>query len=196
MTKNDEEMAPEIPDYTGHEEKVGSDAFSQLNKVADELLVAQDEVAKLEAKLKLAQAKVKDLEEHKLPELMAKVKQTECTTENGVKVTMVKKVHASWPSEEEKQAKAVADLERRNMGSIVKRFFTIKFGRDEEKWAKKFESDLRRRKQQVDLSVTRKVEPSTLTKFLKDTLEAGDPTAMDSGLYGGFVRKVAEVKRK
>lgn len=189
-----DEQPPAVPDYSEFQPKPqATDVYGELQVAVGALIKAQGDVARLEAQLKAAQARERNLSEHELPEILGRMRQTEARLTDGTKVTMTRRVHASMPTDPDKLAAALKELEEKwQHGSIIKRAFNIKFGRDDEKWAKRFERDLAKRKNPLDVSVKRWVEPSTLTKFLRDRLEE-DPGKIDIKVFGGYIRQVVEV---
>jgi len=82
----------------------------------------------------------------------------------------IKEITAASISET-KKPEAFAWLEQHQLGGIIKRVITISFGRDEEKWAKKFLADCAKRKKPLNAELKEAVHSGTLTKTIKDMIE-------------------------
>lgn len=71
-----------------------TDGLTRLAKLADAMCDAEIEVMLIETSLKRAEAKVKDLAEFKIPELMDELEVTTFTTASGVSVSVMDKLSA------------------------------------------------------------------------------------------------------
>lgn len=182
-------------DYSAYQTRPTDEVYRELEEAAMELDTAEMELKRLNEQVKLAEARVTRWREQVLPELMRRAGSSEWRSLNGnLQIKLEKTYHASIPVEdEEKRAKALAWFETNGLGRIVKRKFVIEFGKDDEAWAKKFERDMAQRKRPLQVEKTMDVHPSTLKKFVKETLEAGGDLPMD--LLQVHVRNVAKVKR-
>lgn len=165
-------MAQEIPDYSEHVSKPSADQLARLSQLALEQHQAEQRVEAAKEALAQAQEALRQVAEVAIPELMDEVGMEEFKTRSGLRIKVDEKLRVSI--RRDRVDDACEYMHEVGSGSLVKRFFTIKFGRDEEKWARKFEADLRRRKRQLQVDRTKKVEPSTLKKWVNDRLKVGE----------------------
>ena len=77
------------------------------------------------------------------------------------------------------------------MNRLIKRLFSIEFGREEEKWADKFERDCKQRKKQLHLKRKKFVHPQTLQAFIRGQLEEGVAVPLD--IFGVFRQRFVKV---
>jgi hypothetical protein len=118
----------------------------------------------------------------------------EVKTEDGLKVKIKSTLRASIPQEDiEKQQKAFSWLEEHRHEHLIKREIKIQFGKSEEKWANKFEADLRKRKRPLIWDRKMTVHPKTLAAFLADELEKGTEVPMET--FNAFPQKYSKIER-
>lgn len=170
----------------------GDNIMAQLGGLAKEQLDAEAEVARLEEELRKAQEKVKDISEHRLPTLMEEAKMESFVTSDGLKITLREIIRASIP--EAGSEKAFDWLEDNGQGAMIKRQFVIEFGKSEDKWADKFERDLKARKRQLNVKRKKSVHSSTLSAFIREQLEEGVP--IDMRMFGAFRQRHSKVETK
>lgn len=182
----------ETYDYSEFKDGPGDNVLAQLSAMAMEQKQAEAEVARLEEELKKAQAKLKDLSEHKIPELMDAAEVKEFTTKDGIKIKIVEKIRGSIP--EANAPKAFAWLEEHGHDNLIKREFKIEFGKNEEAWARKFEADLKKRKRPLKVRLKRAVHPSTLASFINEQLENGVDFPMDT--FGVYRQRFSKIEFK
>lgn len=178
------------PDYSDFQEGPGEGQLAELSKLADQQADADREVKRLEADLAKAKDKLRSISEQELPTLMDALGMEKFKTTSGLEIDIREVIRASIP-------KARADeaykwLDENGHASIIKRMFAVSFGRDEEKWARKFAADLRRRKRDLAVDDIKKVESATLRAFVKGQLEAGVDIPME--LFGVFRQRIAKIK--
>lgn len=185
---------PTIPDYSGHyrdeQEQATESDLRLLTSLAQRQMDLETEAAKLQMELDLKLKALSAIAENQLPELMKRLGLKLFKTTSGLVIERTTSFHCSISKEN--QPAAHAWLNQAGLGSIIKRVFQIRFGRDEEAWARKFQADLARRKKPVNCERTDKVEPSTLKKTLGDRVKAGRDVPLE--LFGGFERQVTKVK--
>ena len=179
-------------DYSEFQSKVGDNLLARLSGLALDQKKAEAEVARLEEELKKAQANLRDIAEHQIPSLMEEVGMKEFITEEGVKIKVVEKIRGSIP--EANAEKAFAWLEKMEYDNIVKREFKITFGKEEEDWARKFESDLKKRKKKLNFVVKRGIHPSTLASFVSELLKEGVDIPLD--LFGVYRQRLSKIEYK
>ena len=149
----------------------GDNILSALADQARLQLEAEARVARAEEELKAAQAALLHIREHVFPNLMDEASQISCTVAGGTKIELKEVLRASIPESGREEAhKWLVDHEA---GAIIKREIKIEFGRDEEKWAKKFIADMAKRKRPLRAKIKESVHPQTLVAYLKQELEKG-----------------------
>lgn len=168
-----------------------ADDLGELSKLAQEMFTAQVEVELKEAELKSAQERLKAVSEKSIPELMEKIGVQEFKTKSGIKLEIKDsiKTHIS----EENQNEAFKWLEDNKNGGLIKRTVMVAFTREQQTEAKKLEKELVKKGFQT-VKTVRKVEPATLTSFVKKRLEAGEEVPMK--LFGVYQYKVARITAK
>ena len=175
-------MAATIPDYSEFKEGPGDNLLAQISLTALEQKEAEAEVARCEDALKIAQNKLKEIADKKLPELMDQAEMTTLTTRDGIVVKVLEKIRGSIPKG--KEAKPFKWLEEHGHDDLIKREFKIQFGKEDQAWARKFEADLRKRKKPVNVQRTDAIHPSTLASFVTEQLQAGvDVPLEDFGVF-------------
>ena len=170
----------------------GHNSLGELHARIEEQHNLEVEVAKLQAALQAKQDELKNIQERVLPELMIELGVESLKTPGGLTVELAESIHASIPKTLQDQA--FAWLDEHGESGMVKRTFEVKFNRDEEAWANKFQADLAKRKKPVRAEIKRKVEPPTLRSWVKNKLREGEDIPLD--LFGVFRRKVAKVSVK
>ena len=176
-------------DYSDFKKGPGDNLLKQISATAAEQKAAELRVAELEDQLKEAQVALRDVKEHRLPELMAAAEQKKITTLDGIGVEIKEIIRGSIPAASADQA--FAHLEEVGDERLIKREFNIQFGKDEEKWANKFEGDLKRRKKPLRVKRKKAVNPQTLQAYVREKLAKGEKFPMK--LFGVYVQKFAKV---
>jgi hypothetical protein len=176
-------------DYSDEKPKAGDNILAQLAGLAQEQKRAEAEVAAAEEALQKAKDRLNHIRLKELPELCAIAQMDKFTTVDGLVVDVSEEVRASIPKQN--NADAIAWLEKNGHAALVKRSFTIEFGKEEETWANKFESDLKKRKKPLRVKRKQDVHPQTLGAFVREQMAEGVPVPMD--LLGVFRQRVANV---
>lgn len=185
-------MAEQAFDYSDYKAQPGDNLIAQISQTAVELKDAQALVANLEEQLQEAKKNVQHLSERVLPELMDAAEMTSFTTKEGIVIGVSERIRASIPAKTHKEA--LGWLEDNGEAGIIKRTFTIEFGRDDNKWADKFERDMKQRKKPLPVKRKAAVHPQTLAKAITDKLEAGVDVPMET--FGAFRQRFSTVKVK
>jgi hypothetical protein len=124
-------MTETIVDY-GEDTKLGSslDSLALIEELASRQVDAEAEVARVEAELKKANEKLKDIAERLLPEAMDAARQKDITTTTNIRVKVENKVRASIS--EAKRGPAFKWLRENDHGSMIKTALSVPFepGRD------------------------------------------------------------------
>jgi len=167
---------------------IPNEAFAQLNKLVADYINAQKEVATQEAKLKKAQENLRRLEEFDIPTQMETLSLSEFTTQAGFHVKVCSKIRASIG-----KAKVAAHrwLIDNGHSAIIKRTIAIAFNTNQGKEAETLLDELRKRKVGVAVKQDMKVEPATLTSFVKKQLENGQEIPKD--LFGVFEQRFVKI---
>lgn len=176
-------------DYGKDSSALGDNALARIAGLAQDQIKAEAEVARLEEELKAAQAKLKDISQFKLPELLAEVGMSEFKLKDGTKISVKEDVRASIPKSDSQPA--FDWLESHGSGALIKREIKISFGKGEEAWAKKFMADLAKRKKPVKAENKMTVHPQTLQAFIREQLEKGETVPLD--IFGAFIQKFTKV---
>ncbi len=188
--------AEEQHDYSDfqQEDAVGGNLMSRIEGLAQEQLDAEAMVATLEERLAEAKAVARGIKEHGLPELLdsADLGESTITTPAGHIIKMGEAIRGSIPKGKEQPA--FDWLEDNNNGRLIKRTFTIEFGKGDEVWADKFERDCARRKRPLNLKRKQGVHPQTLQAFVRQQLDEGVAIPMD--VFGVYRQRFASVKVK
>jgi hypothetical protein len=175
--------------YEQYTEAPSGNDLAALSRLADDLADAEERVAQLEAKLKIAQAQVMDIAERQIPEVMDNLGVRSFTTQNGYKVEVQKKIRASIPAGNKDSA--YNWLDENGHGGLIKRSISVAFNREQEKTARELQAQLS--DQFENVKEDRKVEPSTLTAFIREQLEVGASIPLD--LFGAWEQRVARISR-
>lgn len=176
-------------DYSEFRDPIGDNLMAQINETALEQKRAEAEVARLEEELKAAQRVLLDISQVRLPALMDAAGMTKITTVDGVQVSVREIIRGGIKSGNEPLA--FKWLEEQGHGDLIERQFRIDFNKGEEAWARKFEADLRKRKREVRLEISRGVHASTLQAFVREQLEKGEDVPLDTlGVYRQRITKI------
>jgi hypothetical protein len=188
-------MSDDIYNYDEHKQEAagpGDNILASLSALAMEQKRAEVAVAKAEEALALANAELKRISEHVIPDLMDVAKLTEYTSRDGIKIKIGEKIRGSIPKANEE--KAFAWLTDQKHDDLIKREFKIQFGKNEEGWAKKFLADLQKRKRPLAFELKRTVHASTLASFVKGQLESGVDFPMD--IFGVYRQRASTIEVK
>lgn len=181
-------------DFTEDDPSKSSDNLEKIAKLASRQELAEKKVEDLTLELSKAQAALADISEKQLPELMASLGLDEFKTSEGLKVFIKKTLRASIPKEDlEKQAAAFKWLEDKGHEHLIKREIKVQFGKDETKWANKFEADMKKRKRPLVWERKMMVHPKTLVAFLTSELEKGTDVPMAT--FNAFPQKYSKIER-
>jgi hypothetical protein len=169
------------PDFTGvdfgeHKPSASGDKLEQLSALVTQMEMAEIEVETCEAALKLAKERLRGIVEHELPELMMELKQPILHTTDGRKITIKDVVRATLP--EVNRPKGFQWLIDHGHSGIVKRTVEVAFAAVEGDKAQELLHEMEG-EYGANAREVMKVEPSTLTRFVKDQIEAGEELPQD-----------------
>ena len=175
--------------YEAFNEAPVSADLAGLSRLAEELAKAQAAETEAAENLDRIKARIVDLAERQIPELMDNLGVEQFRTTSGFEITVRKTIRASVPAS--RRDEAMQWLDDHGHGGIIKRNITVGFNRDQEGDASVLQDELSDRFENV--KADRKVEPSTLRAFIADQLEAGAAVPLD--LFGAWEQRVARVSR-
>lgn len=187
------EAAYDYSEFQG-EDHIGGNLMARIEGLAQDQMDAETRVANLEEQLTEAKATLKNLAETKMPNLLdeADLGESEIVTPAGHKIKMHEAIRGSIPKGNEE--KAFKWLEDNKNGKLIKRTFAIEFGKDQEKWADKFERDCAQRKKPLNIKRKKGVNTNTLQAFIKKSLEDGMDIPLD--VFGAYRQRFAKIKMK
>ena len=179
------------PDYSDFQKDAPQlDDLATLAQLAQDLYLAELKQAEAEDALKAAQRKVRDIGEHQIPELMDEIGIAEFTTKSGIKLSVKDNLRVSPPAA--RRQEAWDWLTERGFGDLVKHNVVVGFSRGEEDACTELLGRLHA--QGLQTKDERKVEPSTLKKFVKGRLEEGAEMPLD--LFGATQFRQTKITQK
>lgn len=171
---------------------LGDNGVARLSGLAKDQVRAEALVEKLEEELKAAKKELKHIQEFQLPELMSELGVDQFATKDGIKISVKEAVRGSISHGNAPEA--FKWLEEHGQANLIKRNFIIDFGKDEEKWANKFERDLAKRKKALNVQRKKNVAPMTLQAFVREELAKGTDLPLET--FGVYVQRLAKVSVK
>jgi len=182
MTENPyEEFTTEAPDSGG---------LAQLSDLANDLFLAELKLLEAQEKVREAQEGVRDIAEQQIPELMDELGMASFETKSGIKLVTKDVIRASIPKI--RREEAYKWMSERGHGDLIKHNVSIAFGRAEGEKAAETIATLQAKG--LNVKDEKKVESSTLRKFVGDLLEDGAEVPMD--LFGASQFRKASIKSK
>lgn len=173
--------------YEQFQEGAAPSDLATLSRLAVQLNEAELAVAKLEEQMKAAHARVTELAERQIPELMDSLQLKTFTTTSGFRIDVKRTIRASIPAANKERA--MKWLDDHGHSGLIKRSIMVAFDRTQEKEARKLEEQLSKKFENV--KTDSKVEPSTLRSFLGEQLEKGENVPMD--LFGAYEQRIAKI---
>jgi len=171
------------------EESPAESDLARISELATALEAAQVKVAKVEKELKDAQEVERQISEKDLPTLMDSLKLAKFTTSGGVSIEVDTIIRASIGK---RKAEAHAWLEENGHGALIKRTIEVAFNREDGDKAKILLEELEG-EGYAGVKQELKVEPATLTAWVREQLEAGQTVPAD--IFGIFEQRIARVTR-
>lgn len=185
-------MSEATYDYTGFGDEAPTQDgdLGMLSNLAEQGRLHGDEVERLQRELKLAQDRLKDIVEFKIPELMDKVGMEKFSTRNGLNIAIRETIRASMGTGVAKE-KNLDWLEENGHEAVIKMGVEVPFGKslEERETAKALAARLR--EEGLPASFARKVEPSTLSALMRELLEDGRPVPEEA--FSVFRQRVAKI---
>lgn len=159
------------------------EAFAKLEELVRKLNRAEIEVAEAQANLRVAQERLRQLDEFDIPEHMDTLGLKEFTNRAGIKIEAVTTIRASIGN---RKAQAFAWLIENNHGGLIKRNVVIAFNTTQSKDAQALLEELQSRDALNAAGVRgeMKVEAASLTAFVRKQLKDGKNVPADIfGIY-------------
>jgi hypothetical protein len=146
---------------------------TQLKGVRDlaaDLYARRREVEKLQEQITAHEAAIHVLEEKTIPDAMREIGMKNFALSNGFSVEIEPYVYGHVLKEHEPAF--FEWLEKNGLGAIIKHWITVTFGREDDKFFKKFLRDLAARKKPVQFDRKDAIHASTWKAFFKERLDA------------------------
>lgn len=171
-----------------------TEQLGRILAMAEQLVMAQDAVQRLNEALEVATETVRRLEQEDLPELMREVGLTSFSLIDGSKVELVEDLACRIT--EDNASRAIAWLDRNGFGGLIKTQMQVTFNREDRAAALKLADQVlaSAKKENVEVNpvITEKVHPATLKSFIKE--ELGKGTAVPYDLFS--IHPYSKVKIK
>ena len=184
-------MSDQIHDYSDFkDEELGDNLKTVLIGLADDMEAAEAEVIRLQKLLDEAKGNARRISEEDIPRALEGL-EGDFNLPDGRVVQVTQKVRANISKDN--QAAAHKWMDDNGHSALIKREFTIKFSKDEDKWADKFERDLSNRKRPLDVNRKKTVHHMTLESFVRQQLAEGSDIPKE--LFGVHRQLYSRIKR-
>lgn len=176
------------------DKKAVAQAFAELDKLTLDAERAIARRKRLEDDLQKAKDAERELLERRIPELMALMRQSKCTTSSGIEVSVKRDIRASLPGMEriEDRARAFAWLTEGGNGGVIKNTVRIDLDRGHDDRATDLVADLRARG--FEPQQFKDVHASTLSALVRELVEVGKIIPRDC--LNVFDLKVTKLSRR
>lgn len=182
---------------------VTDEDIKKVRDAAEKAMALRLDVERLGDELERKNAELKTTIEQTLPNAMIGARLETWPVGNGSRFDLTTMIAAGIPKDRAEEA--YDWLEKNKHGDLIKRIITIRFGRDDVAWAKKFIADCAKRKKPLDITEAKKVEHQTLGAFVREQIrlataegrnadEAAPPDLL--GVYRLTFAKFEEPKEK
>ncbi len=166
------------------------DGLTRLSKLADEQFDAETQVTLIEAQLRAAQKKVRDLSEFKIPELMDELEMTSFKTKSGVSIEVLDKLSAGQLTQANPDA--LEWLRENDQGGLIKTLVSVPFTAGSEADADELVEQLSGEgiASTKSLMVHQSSNAAAIASMLKEGID------VPIKLLKGYQRRVAKVSAK
>lgn len=174
--------------------EVVAKAFADLDRLTLEAERATDARKRAEDHLQ----KCKQLEERllnkEIPELLGKMRMSECTTASGIEVKVKREIKASLPGHDRVEARmgALRWLVEHGHGGVIKNNVMVALDRGADERAEALVVDLRSRG--FDVESKKDVHAQTLGALVRELMAAG--TVVPTALFNLFDMRLAKLSRR
>jgi hypothetical protein len=171
-------------------EDTAPNPIARLSQLADQLFEAESDVARLQGELRNAQARVQQLSEFTIPELMDELEMAEFKTKSGLSITVKEKLSAKKLTQAHQ---AALDWLRQNgQAGLIKTLVAVPFSAGSENDADALVEELAG--EGFIATKNMEVHHSSLASAIKSMLADGIEVPME--LLGGYQRRVANIETK
>ena len=171
---------------------VPSDKLDQLSALADGWEDATEDVEKCATALAEAEAKVREIEEKLIPEIMDDINLEEFKTKSGREIKIKETIRCSTKADD--KPKAFVWLVENGYGAIVKRTISIAFGKGENHLADAFKAQSLVINAELEFNDKDDVHWATLDKWLNEKIDAGEYEDLPKDMFPVFRQRVAKIK--
>jgi hypothetical protein len=140
--------------------------LKDIRDLAADLYARRREIEKLQAEITTHEAAIHVLEEKTIPDAMRDIGMKSFALSNGFSVEV--EPYAYGHVLKEHEPAFFAWLEKNGLGSIIKHWITVTFGKDDDKFFKKFLRDLAARKKPVQFDRKDAIHASTWKAFFNE----------------------------
>ena len=175
--------------YSDYVEKPQVDA-DQIEQLVEKQREEEAEVERIEGELREAKARLSNIAERELPDLMEQMGITEFVTAKGYKIQVKKTFRCSVAGDN--KAQALQWLKDHGHGAIIKNMVAVPFAVGQDEKAQELAQELRQRF--GDAAQEAKVEPQTLKALLTRLMQQGEDVPLDT--FKGFEQKQANITVK
>ena len=170
-------------------DNLSTDGLSTVTSLAQDIATWENKVVDLEGSLKAAKAKLLQLTDYDLPDVMQEIGLTDFTLADGSKLEIKQTYGARIPVEHREEA--FTWLRENGHDDIIKNVVSVPFGRGEDSSARDFMSMVAEQGYYPDQK--KEVHSQTLKAFVKELLQKGEAIPID--LFGVFTGHRATIKR-
>lgn len=174
------------------DEEAASDKLDMLHALADGWEHAVEEVEKCAAALAAAQARVREIEEKEIPEIMDDVELEEFTAKSGRKIKINETIRCALLAAN--KPKAFTWLLENGHEALVKRTISMDFGKGENDLAEAFKKMNLELNPELEFTDKTNVHPQTLDKWIREKIEANEYEDLPEGMFPIFRQRVAKIK--
>ena len=189
MTEFFEEMFEASDDL----KSVDVDTTKALSNLVKQLESVVAEIDTAEAHVKRLKQEQRRLQMEAIPEVMGDIERLDVKNpDTGVVASVTIKPFVSASIPQGRKQEAYEWLRTHGLDDIIKNDVVLSFGRGEDDTASKVMLDLENKGFHPESKTH--IHASTLKAFVKERVENGKPIDLD--LFGAFVAKTADIKRK
>lgn len=177
-------------DYAAFRDERPSDNLTAvLRTLADEYLVAEAEIARIEAELETAKTVMRDIAENRIPQATDGM-EGKFNLGDGRELQIKEEIRSSIAGE--KREPAIKWLDDNGYGHIVKREIVFEFPRGDEERSKSFIEAVQKLGMKLVMKSNFSVHHATLNSWVKERLGEGD--TLPNETFGIFRQRTAKVK--
>lgn len=178
--------------YEQFQDPPSQDLLQRISEAARELREQDRKIEEEEARLQEMKKRRQHISEKRIPDLMEEAGFERFTTSDGIEVDVKEHIRASIPKD--RAGQAFRWLEEQGHGELIKRGFSIRFNREQQEAAERFEQMVQEQYDGFDVKQERTVHPQTLQAFIREQLEAGVDIPLS--LFGAIKQRIARVRVK